>query len=206
MNQQPFTLRHERAVLLVIDMQNDFVEEGACLEVPSSRKGLGKLKKLIELCREVGIPVIYTAHVHLPHLSINPLEILMFPQLKEEGLRLGTRGAEIHAEIAPLPHEVIIHKHRYDAFYETNLDAVLRNIRGPRMVDTVIITGTLTNICCESTARSAFSRDYKVVFSSDLTFAMDDESQRATLRTIAMAFGRVMDSEEIIRALRKGEG
>ncbi|MCP8304380.1 MAG: cysteine hydrolase [archaeon] len=205
MAHKPFILEREKSVLLIIDMQNDFIEEGSCLEVPAAREGLSRLKRLIDVCRELKVPVIYAAHVHLPNFQINPMEVLMFPELKERGLRLGSRGAEIRSEIGPKPGEIVVYKHRYDAFYGTNLDIIIRNIKGPRVVDTVMISGVVTNICCESTARSAFLRDYKIVFGSDVTFAMDEDSQKATLKTISLAFGRVMSSEEIIKALEKGE-
>ncbi|MCP8319180.1 MAG: cysteine hydrolase [Candidatus Methylarchaceae archaeon HK01B] len=205
MAHKPFILKREKSVLLVIDMQNDFIEEDGCLKVPAAREGLSRLKRLIDVCRELKVPVIYTAHVHLPNLQINPMEVLMFPELKERGLRLGSSGAEIHSEIEPKPSEMVVYKHRYDAFYGTNLDIIIQNIKGPKVVDTLMISGVVTNICCESTARSAFLRDYRIVFGSDVTFAMDEESQKATLKTISLAFGRIMSSKEMIEALEKGE-
>jgi ureidoacrylate peracid hydrolase len=74
--------------------------------------------------------------------------------------------------------------------------------RSRRQVDTVIICGTVTNICCEPTARDAFERDYKVVFGSDVTSAWTDDFQDLTLRNIEYAFGRVMSCDEIISALK----
>src|SRR6185437_13315226 len=97
----------------------------------------------------------------------------------------------------PLPGEVIITKHRYDAFYNTQLETIINNIRGMNEVDTVIIIGTVTNICCESTARSAFMRDYKVAFISDANGGLDEMSHNATLSIIGKVFGRVMTVAEL---------
>lgn len=94
-------------------------------------------------------------------------------------------------------------KHRYDAFYNTRLETVLRNMRGPGVVDTVIIIGTVTNICCESTARSAFMRDFRVAFVGDANGGLDDASHEATLAIIAKVFGRVMTARELVDRLRR---
>jgi nicotinamidase-related amidase len=133
------------------------------------------------------------------------LEVSYQPFLINKGLRQGTPGYEIIDDIAPLPGEHIVIKHRYDAFYNTNLQLALNNIRGLGVVDTLIITGTVTNVCCESTARSAFMRDYKVVFVSDANGAHDDTAHQATLDNISRFFGRVLSTEELITALSKGE-
>lgn len=92
------------------------------------------------------------------------------------------------------PFEYRIVKHKFDAFFETDLDAILRF----HHVDTVIVTGTATNACCESTARSAFMRDYKVVFPSDANATFDEAMHRATLVNIDLLFGRVMTTDELL--------
>lgn len=202
----PWEFERERSALLVVDLQNDFVAEGAIMEVPEARRQIPRVKKLIECCRRLGVPVIYTVHVHHPEANLCPLEVRMFPRLEKEGLREGTTGVEVYPEIAPQPGEVVIRKRRYSAFYNTELETVLRNLKGRNQIDTVIICGTVTNICCESTARDAFFRDYKVVFGSDVNAALDEEAHRATLRNISEVFGRVMDCDSIIAALEAGKG
>lgn len=202
----PWTFERDRTALLVVDLQNDFVAEGAIMEVPEARRQIPRVRKLIECCRRLGVPVIYTMHVHHPSIDLCSLEVKMFPRLKNEGLREGSTGVEIYPEIKPLSGDVVIRKRRYSAFYNTELETVLRNLKGRNQIDALIICGTLTNICCESTARDAFFRDYKVVFGSDVNAALDQESHDATLRNIAQAFGRVMDSSAIIAALEAGRG
>ena len=194
----PWEFNSKKAVLLVIDMQNDFVNEGAIMEVPMARKYIPNMKRIIDHCRGTSIPIIFTRHVLSDQFDISPLEAAYNPTLKEAGMREGTYGVEIIKELAPLPGEIIISKHRYDAFYNTQLDTVINNIRGMNEVDTVIIIGTVTNICCESTARSAFMRDYKVAFIRDANGGLDESSHNATLSTIGNVFGRVMTTDELI--------
>lgn len=199
-----WTLRPDRAVLLVIDMQNDFVLEGAPMEVPMARAYLPNMVRIVNACRERGVPVIFTQHLLYDHVSISPLEVNIQPHLQSGGIRAGTAGVEIVESLRPLPTEFVVRKHRYDAFYNTNLDTLVRTIRGPHQVDTVIIIGTVTNICCESTARSAYMRDYKVLFVSDANGGLDEASQVATLNTIQRAFGRVLSTEELLTELYEG--
>jgi ureidoacrylate peracid hydrolase len=192
----------ETTALLVIDMQNDFIKEGAVLEVPKIREQIPKIKKLIDACRGLGMPIVYTRQVYRPDIAVRPLILDMFSLLDKEGLREGTKGAEIHKDLKPLPSDFIVNKMRFSGFYNTNLESILRNVGKRRTIDTVIICGTVTNICCESTARDAFERDFRVVFGSDITSAWSDEFQNLTLKTIDYAFGWVMSLDEIIRAMR----
>ena len=194
----------DRSVLLVIDMQNDFVLDGAIMQVKAAKKQLPRIRKLIYRCRELNVPVIYT--IQETDEVFCPLEVASFPKLKLEGMRKGSEGQHIITELKPEPDDIIIRKRRFSAFYQTDLEIILRNIRGSvRPVDTVIICGTVTNICCESTARDAFFRDYKVVFGSDVCSAHTARAQAATLENMEI-FGRSMSCEEIIRALESGKG
>lgn len=190
---------------MIIDMQNDFIREGAILEVPGIRSQIPKIRRLIETCRDLGVPIVFTRQVYRPDKKVKPLVLEMFPLLEKEGLREGTKGAEICGELKPEPEDIVIRKMGFSAFYNTELESVLRNVKGRRNVDTVIICGTVTNVCCESTARDAFERDYKVVFGSDITSAWTYEFQSLTLKNIEYAFGRVMTCDEIIDALKYGE-
>ena len=196
--------KRDRSVLMVIDMQNDFVVDGAIMQVKEAKNQLPKIRRLIGKCRELNVPVIYT--IHETDEVYCPLEVAAFPELKEGGMRTGTSGQQIVSELEPEPNETIIYKRRFSAFYQTHLEIILRNIRGSvNPVDTIIICGTVTNICCESTARDAFFRDYKVVFGTDICSANTPEAHAATLVNMEV-FGRNMDCESIISALERGEG
>lgn len=194
----------EKCVLMVIDMQNDFVSDGAVMQVREAKKQVPKIKKLIGKCRELNVPIIYTVHTTDPKYC--PLEISSFPQLKDRGMREGTDGVKVIDELAPVSDEIVLSKRRFSAFYQTDLEIILRNIKTPfPPADTLIICGTVSNICCESTARDAFFRDYKVVFGTDICSADDETAHNATLKNMEI-FGRTMDCETIIKALEHGRG
>jgi ureidoacrylate peracid hydrolase len=192
-------IKRERCVLMVIDMQNDFVLDGAIMQVPEAWRQVSKIQRLIAKCRELNVPVIYTVHITDP--LYNPLEIAAFPHLKDVGMRVGTEGVKVIDELQPQAGDVVLPKRRFSAFYQTDLEVILRNLKTPA-VDTLIICGTVTNICCESTARDAFFRDYKVVFGSDICSAIDKAAHDATLRNMEI-FGRTMECEQIIKSLEK---
>lgn len=199
----PWKLNKEKAVLLVIDMQNDFVREGRNMEVPMARENLPNMQKVLKVCRQNGIPVIFTTHVLLNEFDISPLETTYQPWLKEKGLRANTEGVQVVDELKPLPNEIVLQKHRYCAFYNTELETIIRNIRGMHVVDTVIIIGTVTNICCENTARSAFMRDLKVAMIGDACGGFDQESHDASLKVIGRNFGRVFTTVEFINEIEQ---
>jgi len=190
-----------KSVLLVIDMQNDFVLDGAIMQVPAAKSQLVKIKKLIDTARANGLPIIYTVHETDPQFC--PLELAAFPHLINAGMRRGSKGAMVVDDLAPQKGDIVLGKRRFSAFYQTELELILRNLTAANGIkgdiDTVIICGTVTNICCESTARDAFFRDFKVVFGSDICSALNQDAHNATLANMDI-FGRVMDCDEILKA------
>ena len=193
----------ERCVLMVIDMQNDFVLDGAIMQVKEAGRQIPKIQKLIATCRELSVPIIYTVHKTNP--VYNPLEIASFPWLKDAGMREGTDGVKVIDDLKPAPNDIVLCKRRFSAFYQTDLEMMLRNMMPQSSpVDTLIICGTVTNICCESTARDAFFRDYKVIFGSDICSTDDKDAHQATLKNMEI-FGRTMDCESIIQSLKEYE-
>jgi ureidoacrylate peracid hydrolase len=191
----------ERCVLMVIDMQNDFVLDGAIMQVKEAGRQIPKIQKLIATCRELSVPIIYTVHKTDP--VYNPLEIASFPWLKDAGMREGTDGVKVVEDLKPSPDDIVLYKRRFSAFYQTDLEMTLRNMKPQSSsIDTLIICGTVTNICCESTARDAFFRDYKVVFGSDICSTDDMDAHRATLKNMEI-FGRTMDCENIMKLLNR---
>jgi nicotinamidase-related amidase len=156
---------------------------------------LPNVKKLISVFRQRRLPVIFTAHVHKSDRMDGGILGWWW-----EGMILeGTKDAEIHADITPLPEEKVILKHRYSAFYNTDLEIVLRCLG----VSDIIITGVMTNLCCESTARDAYFRDYRVFFALDATGTVDEELHLATLKNLAFGFAYVTDTEQIVRGVTK---
>ncbi|HXF02219.1 MAG TPA: isochorismatase family cysteine hydrolase [Arthrobacter sp.] len=190
-----------RSALLMIDMQNDFVLEGAPMEVPMARKRLPEMVTAVAACRQAGIPVIYSRHVLLDSFDVSPLETTYNQRLQTVGMRRGTDGVEVVEELKPEADDYVLDKHRYDAFHNTPLKSVLATIRGLNAVDTVIIAGTLTEVCCESTARSAYMNDYKVAFLSDATGGRSEAAQAATLDVVGTFFGRVLSTADMEREI-----
>lgn len=199
----PWTFDKNKAALIVVDMQNDFVREGAPMAVTMAREMIPNMQRIVHACRDQGIPVIYTQHCLQDAWDISPLETAYNPTLRTQGMRTGTPGVDIIQELQPQPGEYVIEKHRYDAFHNTPLDSILHTCRGMNQVDTVMIIGTVTNVCSESTARSAFMRDYKVMFLSDANGGFDDTSQQATLTIMAKVFARVIDTDTLVNEINQ---
>jgi len=196
-----FEIEPRRCALLVIDMQSAFVAEGAPLETPSAREMIPRLSQLIELTRRAKIPIVWTQSDHRP--PYGGLMLRKFPMIaKDRVLWRGEPSYEMYPGMTqpregPLEYRIV--KHKFDAFFETGLDAILRF----HHVDTVIITGTATNACCESTARSAFMRDYKVLFPSDANATFDPAMHEAALKNIELLFGRVITCAALLREMEE---
>jgi len=156
--------------MIVVDMQNDFVASGAAMETPAAREIVPKLAEALRICRDAGIKIIYTAHVHRRDgCDMGLFDDLHPPIANRDALVDGTPGVEVYPDLAPAPGEHVIKKHRYSGFFGTDLDIMLREWG----VDTVIISGTTTENCCHATARDAMFRNYRVVFLSDATATYD---------------------------------
>lgn len=192
-----FRINRKSSALLIIDMQNAFLEPGAVLETPMGRDIIARLAELIEACRGLDVPIIWVRlDCSAPY---GGLLLEKYPALEQQQVLFrGTHSFELFSGLpAPTEDEFHVVKHKYDAFHRTDLDTLLRNIGA----DTVIITGVTTNCCCESTARSAFEHNYKVAFTSDGTAAFETRLHEAALGTIRELFGRVLTVDEVIREL-----
>ena len=169
-----------RTALIVVDMQNDFVSEGGSLLVPGAEETIPAISGLLELARSNAIRVVYTQDTHRegdPEWQVWP-----------EHAREGSWGWEIVDALAPASGETVLRKLRYDAFYGTPLDHLLR-LWG---IDTLVICGTVANICVQYTAASAALRWYDVVIPRDGISALDPFDLESSLRQTAFVFaGRV---------------
>jgi biuret amidohydrolase len=194
-NQHQMELSKEKAALLVIDMQRFFLNPDSPTFTCGGLAILPTLKQLISSFREAGRPVIYTRHVHHPdHLDAGIMEWWW------EGMCLeGSPESEVHDDIAPLPNEKVILKHRYSAFYNTDLETVLRCLK----IEDIVISGIMSNMCCESTARDAYYRDYKIFFLADGTGSIDEEMHLASLLNLAFGFAFVTTADCVKQQLLK---
>ena len=192
-NQHYMQINREKSALLVVDMQKFFLDPASPTYTCGGLAILPNVKKLIDAFRAAGRPVIYTCHVHHPGLLDAGIMGWWW-----EGMCLeGSPESEVHDDIAPLPGEKIVFKHRYSAFYNTDLETILRVLK----VEDVVITGIMTNLCCESTARDAYFRDYRVFFPADGTGSVTEEMHLASLLNLAFGFAYVNETADNIREL-----
>ena len=192
-----FNLTRDKTALLIVDMQNAFLEEGALLEVSEGRAMIPKLARLVERCRAIKLPIVW---IQLDSTArYGGMLIKKYPMLESKKiLYKGTHSFDLFAELpTPQEGEYRIVKHKYDAFHQTDLDTLLRNLG----VDSVVITGVTTDCCCESTARAAFERDYCVAFTSDGTATFDPQQHAASVKLMDELFARVMTIDEVITEL-----
>jgi nicotinamidase-related amidase len=198
-NTHVMKLRRKRACLLVVDMQNEFVEDSGAVFFHYAADIVPNLRRIVSACRKNGVPVIFTGHVHEDPAVDGGMTAQWWPQIKRgESLIKGTRGAQISSRLRPRKGERIIWKHRYSAFYNTGLELMLRGMG----ITDLIITGVLTNVCCESTARDAFFRDFRVFFVADATATSEPEFHIASLKNLAYAFAYVISTRNILSQVR----
>jgi ureidoacrylate peracid hydrolase len=199
-----------RTALLVIDMQNTFCEPGAPAEVPGSRSIVGSINRLAAGLRKLGGRVAWVTHAVTPVAGGGSdwrgfFEYFVSDEVRErtiESLSPDSPGQAIWHELEVANGDLRIRKNRYSAMIagSSQLERMLRSLD----IDTVLIAGTKTNVCCESTARDAMMLDFKVVMISDAAAALSDDEHRATLETIIQQFGDVMSADEAIECLKKG--
>jgi nicotinamidase-related amidase len=194
-----FPLDLRQAALLVIDMQEEFVRpHWTAYWVPDATRMVPRLATLLAAARRAGLPIIHTAFAATHQRRDRPFSGKFMPN-RYHAFSYDELLVEAHfePELMPTSGEIVLLKPSYGAFYDTALDTILRNLA----CDTVIITGTMTNLCCGTTARQAYERGYKVVFGSDVTATNDPALHQAELKTLRYGFARVMSAAEIITLL-----
>lgn len=195
-----FAIVRASCALLVIDMQDEFVKPGwTPFWVPDATRLVPRIAALIERCRTLDVPVIFTAFARTHQNLDRPRAGAWMPNRYAE---LGAdeswfRDGRIWHELAPRPDEVLILKPSYGAFFDTPLETILKNLGR----DTIIICGTLTNFCCGATARQGYERGFKVVFGSDVTATDDPDLEEAELKVLREGFARVLAVQEIVDLL-----
>jgi ureidoacrylate peracid hydrolase len=194
-----------RTALLIIDMQTAFCAPGAPAEVPLSREIVPPINELTRELRRLGSPVIFVVHANVSKSGRSDWE-LFFNHVVGDDVRARTMEAlapgnqTIWGELDVDSTDHVVVKNRYSALIagSSQLERLLRSLQ----IDTVLIAGTKTNVCCESTARDAMMLDFKVVMLSDCCAALSDDEHRSALENIFQQFGDVATADEALRKLR----
>ena len=189
-NTHRMELHRDQSALLVVDMQYFFLDPGSPTFTPGGPAVLPGIKKLLEAFRTANRPVLFTRHVHHPDLLDAGIMGWWWDGMCLEG----SPESKIHAEIAPRDGEKVIDKHRYSAFYNTDLETVLRVLK----IEDLVIAGVMTNMCVESSARDAYYRDYRVFIPADGTGSINERMHLASLLNLAFGFAWVTDVDELV--------
>ena len=193
-----------RTALLVVDMQRGFVEPGEAMEVPPARACVPVIRGLVDLFRAKRLPVVFTAFVYSPDVPLLVGELHHEHKPAAAGAPTGHGmpsscclqghpSARLIDALARRDDEPVIEKRWYDAFAGSALDGALR----ARAVTSLVVTGTMTDICVLATVIGAFNREYRVTVVDDAVATLWPEIQRATLDIVSRAYGRVVSSKVV---------
>jgi ureidoacrylate peracid hydrolase len=196
----------QRTALVVIDMQELFCAPGGTAEVAVSREIVSPINELATELRKLGVLVIWVLHANAQSSGRSDWE-LFFNYVVADDVRQKTLESlapgrqKVWYELTVDPNDMTIIKNRYSALISgsSNLERLLRSLG----IETMLIAGTKTNVCCEATARDAMMLDFKVVMVSDCCAALSDDEHRSALENVIQQFGDVMTGEEILERLRR---
>lgn len=221
---RPLAIDPRRTAVIVVDMQNDFGAEGgmfarAGFDISGIRAAIAPTARVLAAARGAGVPVVYLKMGFADDLSdaggpeapnlVRHLAVfgvgrpVIAPDGRESRVLIrGTWNTDILPELAPQPGDRLIEKHRFSGFFETELDAVLKDMG----VTSLVFTGCTTSVCVESTLRDAFFRDYRCLLLADCTAepigdGLARGNHEATLLLVELLFGWVSDSAVLARAL-----
>ncbi|MCC6006579.1 MAG: cysteine hydrolase [Rhodobacteraceae bacterium] len=201
-------LESARTALVVIDMQGLFCAEGALLEIPVAREIVPAITRMADALRGMGGTVAWVRsafptgardwRVFFEHLNAGPMAAGV-----RTGLRPGLPDYELFGDLRASPGDIEVDKDRFSAFFPGA--SPLPDLLRARGIDTLLIAGTLTNVCCESSARDAMMDNFRVVMLSDANATRSDFEHMSALVTFAMSFGDVQTVDEAIGFLQEGQ-
>jgi ureidoacrylate peracid hydrolase len=193
-------VRPQHAALLVIDMQNDFCAPGGLVakggrDVSAAQSMAERLPQLIAAARAAGVLVVFVRNVYSSDRNLYLSDVWLEQAARKQGggytsipvCAADSWEGDFYGAVRPEPGDPVVTKHRYSAFYNTDLDTILRS----HGVRTLIATGVSTNVCVETTVREAFVRDYYVVLVADGTAAYTPEEHDKTLKDVDRFFGEI---------------
>jgi len=194
-----------KTALIVVDLQNGFMMKGVAHALcEEAIEIVPNVNRLAETVRRTGGTVVWIQNAATPESmqSWSVRDEMDGPERttrRVAAMAPGTKGYELWAALDVEPEDLKVQKTRFSAFIQgaSNLEAVLR----ARAIDTVIITGTVTNICCESTARDAMMRNFRTIMVTDANAATSDELHNASLSAFYLKFGDIMPTDRVIASL-----
>jgi nicotinamidase-related amidase len=186
-------VRPARAAVLIVDVQAHFADDDGV--VLGALDVIARLKRLAAEAKRVGVTRIYVRATESDETD-TPVWISRHATKPERigKYRKESPGAQFHPDLTPSSGDVAIEKHRYSAFLGTDLDRVLRS----RGIDTVVVTGIMSNVCVELTAADAFQRDYWTIVLSDCTTTRTEIEQRQAMLDVERNWGRVVVSDAVL--------
>ena len=191
-----------RTAHVVVDLQNGFMAPGQVAEIPTAREIVPNVNRISAALRQAGGLVVYIQNTFDAEAIAgwgNFFEFFCTPARRElmiQAFTPGDPGHEVYAGLEVLPGDLKVQKRRYGAFVPGSSD--LHAILQARGIDTLIITGTATNVCCESTARDGMMMNYKVLFVADGNATHTDDEHNATLTAMANCFADVLSTDEVV--------
>jgi len=195
-----------KTALVVVDMQNAFMLPGVahalCLE---AQEIVPNINRLAQAVRETGGAVVWiqTAYTDETKKSWSVYYDISKPEQnrkRAEALAPGSKGYELWETLDARKDDIFVEKKRFSAFIQgsSNLADVLR----AKGIDTILVTGTVTNVCCESTARDAMMCNFKTVMVTDGNAAVTDDDHNNSLAAFYLTFGDIMSTDQLIACLR----
>jgi ureidoacrylate peracid hydrolase len=206
---QPFaTIEPRKTALLVVDMQTGFLAPGAVGEIPIAREIVPNVNRLAGALRRAGGTVVWIVSTYGPGAEKDWTSFFNFVITGESSERFRTAFAEgrpehaLWRELDRQPGDPIVSKNRLTPFADPS--RATETLLQSRGIEMVLIAGTVTNVCCECTARDAAMRNFKTIMISDANASRNDDEHNATLSIFLQAFGGVLDTDEAIRLIDGG--
>ncbi|MDD3150480.1 MAG: isochorismatase family protein [Candidatus Gastranaerophilales bacterium] len=181
---QPFEIDISKSALIILDMQKFFLSPSSHAQVPSANFIIKNIQHIVEYFNEKQRPVIFTKHI-----NTNDNAGLMASFWKD------TIKIDEIIEDFNISNSILIEKSQYDAFYNTNLE----NLLVENNTENLVVTGVMTHLCCETTARSAFIRGIQPIFVVDATATYNRELHFSSCLNVAHGFGPILKTKDLIK-------
>ncbi|MBE0518197.1 MAG: isochorismatase family protein [Thermoplasmata archaeon] len=186
----PQVFQAGKSALLIIDMQKFFLESSSHAYIPLAEPIIENVQRLLRAYRSASNPIVFTRHALCQGESAGAMGRWWGDVVYDEQER-----SQIIPQLAPQSDEVVLRKTRYNAFVGTDLESILCKWG----ITSVVITGVMTHLCCETTARDAFVRDFDVYFVIDATATKSEDLHIASLKTLADGFAIPVKTDEVIQ-------